>query len=500
MNLIKHPLIIFFPFLLFGFCLAGVSVAADPEKSRPKEYVKPDLAPRLGELTAAFQQTGRARVGVSVVDLRSGRVIFSCGESQALIPASNQKLLTSAFALARLGKNFQFATTVSKIGRSIIVTGDMDPTLGDPLLAKRKGRSIYHELDRWAKAVFEKCGPSIAGDLILQSQILPENYFNPNWKKVHRTQWYGAPVADLNFNDNCFDVTFIMRDGRIIPKLSPASRYIRVIDKTRPGNRQIWRLRSDENDSVVTISGTVRSVSHDPLSTAMADPPMVLGYVFADRLARAGVKISGGLRRIKAGKIDLRRAVKISQTRTDIFTAIARANKRSLNLAAECLFLRAGDKTWEGSARLMHRTLVSEFGLDPTGLTISDGGGLSRANRVSPKNMTTLLSAMITKPYGQEFLNSLSRSGQDGTLRKRLRARKYRGRIAGKTGYISGVVALSGYVLPAGDDNEKLKPAYAFSILLNNVRNVRKARQFQNRICKMLVDNIDNPNQTGNNP
>ncbi len=495
MNLINSLSTKVLSIILLLLSLTGPGLAADSPVSNVN-----DLSSGLAELTADFQRTGRVEIGVSVVDLRTGKVVYNSGEDRPLIPASNQKLLTSAFALARLGSDFQFTTTVSLVDGNLVVTGDMDPTLGDPLLAKRNGRSIYYEPDRWSQAVLEKCGANIAGDLILNSKILPENFFNPNWKKAHRTLWYGAPVADLNFNDNCFDVTFITQGDRIIPEVSPASRYIRVIDQTRPGSRQIWRLRPDRNDSEVKISGTVRSATPHPLSTAMTDPPMVLGYVLADRLARAGVKIGGNLRRVTGEKIDLAKGAEICQTQTPIFTAIQRANKRSLNLAAECLFLRAGDQTWAGSAKLMHDTLVSEFGLDPAGLVISDGSGLSNANRISAGNMTTLLSAMIDKPWGMTFLETLSRNGLDGTLRKRMRDKKYLGRVAGKTGYIAGVVALSGYILPtnlpAEDSQEKVKPVYAFSILLNRPANVGKARQFQNSICELLVDDIDEAAQT----
>ncbi|RKY23747.1 MAG: hypothetical protein DRP83_08735, partial [Planctomycetota bacterium] len=356
------------------------------------------LSRQLGELVDEFQRTSRAAVGVSVVDLPTGREVFANSANQVFIPASNQKLLTSAFALARLGGTFQFTTTVARAGNDVIISGDFDPTLGDPIIAAAQGVSIYHQLDRWSQAIRASFGQSAVGDIILRSRAEAGEFFHPRWKRRHRSLWYGAPVAGLNFHDNCFDVTFVKRAGRIVPRVAPASRYIRVINQTRPGPRQLWRLVPSESDSVVTISGRVKSASADPLSVAMTDPPMVLGFVLADRLARAGAAVKGGLRKLDAGRVDLAEATVLCDTRTGIFEVIRRANKRSLNLAAECLLLRAGDGTWPGSGDLMHKTLVEKFGLASGELVISDGGGLSRANKGSPRNVTKLLQAMTTGP------------------------------------------------------------------------------------------------------
>jgi len=452
------------------------------------------LSRQLGELVDEFQRTSRAAVGVSVVDLPTGREVFANSANQVFIPASNQKLLTSAFALARLGGTFQFTTTVARAGNDVIISGDFDPTLGDPIIAAAQGVSIYHQLDRWSQAIRASFGQSAVGDIILRSRAEAGEFFHPRWKRRHRSLWYGAPVAGLNFHDNCFDVTFVKRAGRIIPRVAPASRYIRVINQTRPGPRQLWRLVPSESDSVVTISGRVKSASADPLSVAMTDPPMVLGFVLADRLARAGAAVKGGLRKLDAGRVDLAEATVLCDTRTGIFEVIRRANKRSLNLAAECLLLRAGDGTWPGSGELMRKTLVEKFGLASGELVISDGGGLSRANKVSPRNVTKLLQAMTTGPDFAGFLDSLPRSGVDGTLRRRLRGRKYQGLVAGKTGYISGVVALSGYILAPNmvakteTTTPGQKPVFAFSILLNRVAHAGQAKRFQNRLCKLLID------------
>jgi len=166
---------------------------------------------------------------------------------------------------------------------------------------------------------------------------------------------------------------------------------------------------------------------------------------------------------------------------------LSRANKRSLNMAAECVFLRAGDGTWSGSAALMTKTLVEGCGLKEDDLVVRDGGGLSRNNRIAPAALVKLLAAAARRQDADVFLASLPASGIDGTMEKRLDRPPYRGRILGKTGYIAGVSSLSGYVLDGSG-----RPAIAFSILANKVPGGKgwKAKQLQDQICRWLADSI----------
>jgi D-alanyl-D-alanine carboxypeptidase/D-alanyl-D-alanine-endopeptidase (penicillin-binding protein 4) len=445
----------------------------------------------LAALVNEYEHAKRGTVGVSIVNISDGGEVFAYRAKGLFIPASNQKLLTSAFALQRLGGDFEFVTRIYLAGDDLVVFGDFDPLLGDSLLAGREKVSIYRDLDRWAAAVKKKVGPAVKGDLVLASRSDPKQFCQADWTKRARSRWYGAPVADLNFHNNCFDVTFrkaspTAPSGSPTPVVAPASRFIKIIDRTKPGKKQVWRLTSDKHDSVVTVTGKVKSASSSPISAPMKNPPFVLGWVLADRLAREGVTLGGTVRRAPPDRADLATAVRLAETKTPLTKVIKRANKRSLNMAAECMLLRAGDGAWPGSAKIMTDTLVGRFGLNAEGLAVRDGSGLSKKNRVSPKNLTSLLVAMARRGDGEILLESLPRSGIDGTLRRRLRTKTTRGRIAAKTGYLASVCCISGYVL-----DEKGKPAFAFSILINKVRGVAAAKKLQDRICSLLVKKVD---------
>jgi D-alanyl-D-alanine carboxypeptidase/D-alanyl-D-alanine-endopeptidase (penicillin-binding protein 4) len=175
----------------------------------------------------------------------------------------------------------------------------------------------------------------------------------------------------------------------------------------------------------------------------------------------------------------------LAQTRTPLTTVLSRCNTDSLNLAAECLLLRAGTGAWPGSAELAGRTVTETFDLPPGSVVLRDGGGLSRGNRLSPRAVTGLLSGMDASRWREPFVASLAVSGAEGTMANRLTDEAYRGRVRAKTGYIRGASALSGYVLDDAD-----RPRLAFSVLVNRVPAGRnwQAKQFQDAVCREVVD------------
>jgi D-alanyl-D-alanine carboxypeptidase/D-alanyl-D-alanine-endopeptidase (penicillin-binding protein 4) len=134
---------------------------------------------------------------------------------------------------------------------------------------------------------------------------------------------------------------------------------------------------------------------------------------------------------------------------------------------------------------LIRRALIYEYDLDGDDLHVSDGGGLSRRNRVTARAMTRLLTALARRSDAAVLLKSLAASGVSGTMRKRLTRPPYRSRVLAKTGYLAGVCCLSGYVV-----DEAGAPAAAFSILAGDVPAGKAylAKQLQDRICIAIVD------------
>ena len=471
--------------LACAIVLCGLLVAAP---LAAEEKAPATLGEQITAKVAEFEKTiGRgARVGVSVVDLASGDVTASNRENELFIPASNQKLLSSAFAMHVLGGDYKFATELYVTrGGDIVVYGDFDPTFGDPELARQTGKSVYADLDILAAAVKKHLGDKEPGKLYVSGG---SGVYRPDtWKTSQNHLSYQAPAAKLNFHRNCFAATFKIADDQAQAIIAPKSQFITVRSSVKVGKRQIWSMRPGTGDAELVLRGTIKTASPYPQYVPVNDPPMLFARTLGDRLVAAGVPFAGKIRSMDLSKIDRKGAKPVCKIENPIARAMKRANTDSLNMAAECFLLRCGDGTWTGSARIMEKTMTEAYKLPAESLTVSDGSGLSRKNLVSPSAMTKLLAGIANGKRASVFTDTLARAGIDGTLKRRMRTAPCKGRIIAKTGYILKVSCLSGYVLDKAG-----KPTLAFSILANDMPGrVAPAKALQDEICAMLVGQVD---------
>jgi D-alanyl-D-alanine carboxypeptidase/D-alanyl-D-alanine-endopeptidase (penicillin-binding protein 4) len=453
---------------------ASASIAAGKEEDDPAKLI--------AQAVAKLDKTGKL-AGVSVIDLSDGKVIAAINADVPKMPASNQKLVTAAFAIARLGPDFKFTTGVYKVGQDILISGDGDPTLGDPRIAEEEGKSIYDTVDSWAAAIKTKVGTEIKGDILVVGSSDAASYRPASWPKGQLATWYAAPACGLNFGNNCFDVTFATVNKQIVPVIAPEMAFVKVVNELKKGSENRWGMRGTEYDSVLTLTGSICSATSQPVSVAADFPPLVVGRTLAKRLQNAGVTLDGTVKLVSLDQVDQAKAQPLATTTTPLAKAIRRANKHSQNMVAECIFLAAGDGTWTGGAKLATQTLTKNYGLPADSFTIDDGCGLSRLDRISPAAMTTLLTHLSHGKAADAFIKSLPICGVDGTMEGRLDEAPYKGRVLAKTGYIAGVSCLSGYACDAHG-----KPAVAFSVMVNGNQGTDVAKDLEDTIGEILVD------------
>jgi D-alanyl-D-alanine carboxypeptidase/D-alanyl-D-alanine-endopeptidase (penicillin-binding protein 4) len=435
----------------------------------------------IARLAEKFHEASKAAVGVHVIRLSDGATLAEYNAATPMSPASNQKLLTTAVALKRLGPDFQFTTSLvlgkvrnGSAGNDLLVYGDGDPTTGDPVIAKQRQKDVYAAFDRWAAAV-KQAGITEVNDLVVHAGIFQGPRVHDDWPEDQLNRWYCAQIAGVAFNDNSFVI--------------PQSRYIEVDNRVSVG-KGVWNAAIDRSASKVRLTGSVAASSGEPYSVAGADPAEMFALTLAERLARAGVTIKGKIATVNdpadaAGPP--KDAKLIATERTPLADALHRCNTNSLNMMAECVLRRSGvhdgqPADWKSAAEIATSVLIKDYDLEAEQFTVIDGSGMSRNNKVSPKAITTLLRAMADQPV---FTKSLAVGGEDGSLQKRFKEAKYRGRVIGKTGSLNGVSALSGYALDA-----KGHPVYAFSVLVNGSTAGKSysARFLEEQIGKLLVD------------
>lgn len=410
---------------------------------------------------------GNGRCTVSVVDLADGLSVASYDSDTPMIPASNMKLVTTAAALGVLGSDFQFKTQLHLRGNDLLVIGDGDPAFGDPKLLEAMGMDVEDLLARWVNAA-KRAGVTRIGALIIDDRTFDQQRVHAAWPTNQLHKWYCAEVAGLNFNNNCIDIKarYSKPGQSAILTTLPLKPPVVMTNATRSANDNALNLARKIGTNDILVSGKVKRTIASRGFVTVDDPAMFFGRVLRDRLESAGI-IVGEVRRVADGET-FGGSKLIAEVVTPIGEVVQRCNKDSQNLFAEALIKRVGREatgdpgTWPSGAAAERMFLSRLIGPRAAGFVIDDGSGMSRNNRVSAEHFTALLLAMHQHPkLRKPFRESLSVGGRDGSLRLRFRNKSFTATVHGKSGYIKGVVALSGYL-------EHENGRYAFSILLND--------------------------------
>lgn len=448
-------------------------------------------------------------IGLSVVDLRSGRRLAEINALDPLIPASNMKLLTSASALLYLGDDFVFDTRFILAGETLVIVGSGDPGLGDPVLlsALPEPMDIEALLDFIADAIVQS-GASTIREIVIDDRAFDRDFVHPSWPTEQLQYYYCAEVGGLNFHLNTVNVfarpTTVNQPARVV--IEPNASGVEIENTTttvptrtsagRAHNSAIHIRRADQGNRL-TVSGQVSRSEGAP--TSLRDTGMLFGEMIAERLERRGLAIgkahslpSDAVRRIAEGETHDGRTVLLMKT--PVAEVVRRCNTDSYNLHAEALFKRVGHQltnqsgSWVLGAAGVRHVLTGALGpsaLD--GLRVADGSGMSRQNAVSPITLTALLAhmnAIRDEDVRTLFRESLARTGQ-GTLRRNfLSERELRCDVLAKTGYLNGVRSISGYIVPKGSS----EPALAFSIIMNNFTAGQslRSRELRNDLVRII--------------
>lgn len=418
---------------------------------------------------------GSSRVGISVVDVETGRELVSIRSRERFIPASNMKLLTSGAALAVLGADFEFRTEILLAGDRVVVVGSGDPALGDPVLLERMGMTVDGFLDRIVEAV-EKAGGEGIREVVVDDRVFDETGAHPTWPRDQLNRWYCAEVRGVNFHANILRVYVHPgdREGDApVVRTEPAAGWFDVRNRARTarsGTTSVWVAR-ELGANVFTLHGSVRSALERAVDVAVHAPSEVFGRLLAERIERRGLGAERGVRARLAGEEEVFGGGEPTIViRSPMEVVLSRCNADSHNLYAEALLKRVGHAStgqrgsWANGSAAIRMQVHERLGHEAAAaLSVADGSGMSRANGVSPALLTGWLVAMANDgEIGEEFVMSLPVAAEEGTVANRFRDGRPDNEVRAKSGYISGVRCLSGYVTDPRSGRR-----VAFSILVN---------------------------------
>ena len=445
----------------------------------------------LSQLRKAESKRGTA--GCMIRDLDTGDTLLDFKADELLAPASNMKLVTTAAAMATLGADFEFTTRVC--ARGTISNGTLQGDLclvggGDPNLSGR-----FHDGDvlaiyrAWAAVLSGRGVTRVTGDLQYESSMFDGESFCEGWPKDDQyIKWYCAEVTALAFNDNCVGIKVTPGKAGSPAKIEtvPPTSYVKVINETTtlPGRKgaEIGIVRS-RADNTITVKGKVYEGASWGYSVDVTvhEPDCYAATVFKETLAAQGIVVAGAVKPVTLTREQFESATTLLEHKAKLVDALTPINTNSQNLHAEMLLRQLGVRytgkgTFKTGTAAVQDYLKKE-GLLKDGMVFLDGSGLSAANRVSARLLSSLLYKIGGSAYFDTFRNSLAVGGESGTLEKRLNDSALKGKVFAKTGFINGVRALSGYVIT---DRRRL----CFSILMNDCA---FSRECQDEIIKLLA-------------
>ena len=513
--------------------------ATGEKKPAPKNDLDKNIAAILSQ-----PPLNRAHWGVDVVDLETGKALYSQNSDQLFLPASNAKLFTTAAALAIAGPDYHFRTTVEAEGKidangrllgDLVIFGRGDPNISGRVLpyALKTQRTPPHTqiLEDMADQVARNGLKIVDGDLIGDDTFYAFERYAEGWA-WDDLQWIdGTPVSALTFNDNVVFVNILPGEhpgDKAVITIEPENSYYELDNRvvtSSPGVVKRIGIHREPGSKKIVLWGSLPlgdAGMKEPMS--IEDPAEFVAQLFRTMLERRGITIRGKARarhgedaqffdqeiQHPATALGAPPVVNPSTPATaqspqespdlnaspnkvlaehisaPLLDDIRVINKTSENLHAELALRLAGKLRGDGGSFEGGTAAVKQFllqaGLKDDEFSFLDGSGLSRRDLVTPAATVQLLIYASRQPWGPAYEESLPVSGVDGSLSDRFQRTAAVGLVHAKTGSLSHVNALSGY------GQTRAGKRFVFSIFCNNhILPGGKALAAIDSVVKLLV-------------
>jgi serine-type D-Ala-D-Ala carboxypeptidase/endopeptidase (penicillin-binding protein 4) len=430
---------------------------------------------------------------IQIVEVDSGNVVAERNPHMPLAPASNMKLFTTAAAIDILHPNFEVTTTVYTRGKvdasgtldgDVKVVGHGDPTIG--------GR--FHDghatavVEEWVTDLKRAGVKTIKGNLIFEYGYMDTQYIHPTWPENQLVNWYEAPVSAFTMQEGCVAVRVLPSRprGKCVVQLEPPTNYLEVENNCVTGRGLPFITRIRGTNSIIVRGGVPARTGLTEVFVTIENPIQYFATVTAETFARGGLKVQGEV--VVTGHDARADWQPVSQHATPLNVLVFVVNKKSQNHYAEEVVKMLGaeekkEGSWAAGTAVVTDWLTGKVGVPAGEYHQADGSGMSRDNRASANAFIHLLRYMWKSPWREDFVSSLPYSGDpDSKFGHRLRQAPFARQVYAKTGYIVGVVGLSGYVHAASGK------IYAFSFLFNRYHvGVYAVYQLQDELLREII-------------
>lgn len=487
----------------------AVTVSPTPTPTPIPVQTLPELQSKI-RFRLARPELRRGQIGIKIVSLNTGKVVFEENAEKYFMPASNMKNFTVAAGLEKLTPDFKFVTSVyvaappdasGTVKGSLRVYGRGDVSISTAF----SDGNYYRGLDDLADKVAAAGVKRVEGDLVADESYFSGGAIPGSWEWDDLQWYYGAEISALPLNDNALDLSVLpgpvgyQCSVRLLP-VNPVMRVINQCTTTGTGARRDMRITKKLGQNILEITGSLPAGDGGFKGyITISHPAELFAALLKQRLEQKGVIVTGQARTVSKkdpGATELQieitkhespplsliaaKTMKPSQnmyTETILWTLGEEMAKNGLNgqPAAGPLSTTRPDSSSLGLAEV--KKFLTGIGMPADAVVQYDGSGLSRHNLITPSAVVHLYTYMARQSrFANAWRDSLTIAGVDGTLRNRFAGTRAAGNVRGKTGTIDQVSALSGYVTTVAGEQ------LVFSFVVNGIP--------EGRMRTSLIDEI----------
>jgi len=445
--------------LTFDVLIGISSCARAPAAVTPSRPADP-LQQLRDDITAATTAPGvrRAAWGILVQSLDRGDRLFALNPGTLLVPASTVKLVSLASAAEAVGWDFRYETTVRAAGPIVdgVLQGDLLISgSGDPSLGGRGGTTLAD----WMAALTARGLRRIDGRIVADDDRIEEPRPQLAWAWDDLGYATGVLFGALNLAENQMEVT-------VTPGPSPGDSPMLSVEprawlrplRSRvvtgpPGSAPLLWPEQRPGEPFLTIAGSIPAgAAPARLRVSAGNPTFWFAAVLRHALIEDGIAVAGDAYDVDdlERRPDWDAATLLHTHRSPTLAEIAQPMiKESINLYGEAVLrLNAPPDVFPTNDAALEglRTRLRSWGIADEAWQIIDGSGLSRRNAVAPEVLVSVLQRMYDDSGRSPWMTALPVAGRDGTLEARMRGTAAEGNVRAKTGTMTNVRSLAGYL------------------------------------------------------